>query len=92
MINSQRAYGSYTAWWLAREGRIDAVQALLDAVPVPDPRRRRGTPPVQGETPSAVDGSRGQSARRMTVMVRSTWLSTTTTTESTAAAVIFCAS
>jgi oligopeptide/dipeptide ABC transporter ATP-binding protein len=30
------------------------TRALLDAVPVPDPRRRRGMLPVQGETPSAV--------------------------------------
>ena len=30
------------------------TRALLDAVPLPDPRRRRGGVPVKGESPSAV--------------------------------------
>lgn len=30
------------------------TRALLDAVPLPDPRRRRATAPVKGESPSAV--------------------------------------
>lgn len=35
------------------------TRALLAAIPVPDPRRRRGFVPVQGETPSAVDPPSG---------------------------------
>jgi oligopeptide/dipeptide ABC transporter ATP-binding protein len=35
------------------------TRALLDAVPVPDPRRRRGTAPVQGESPSALSPPSG---------------------------------
>lgn len=31
------------------------TRALMEAVPVADPRRRRQTAPIQGETPSAVD-------------------------------------
>lgn len=31
------------------------TRALMEAAPVPDPRRRRESPPVRGETPSAVN-------------------------------------
>ena len=49
---------------LVETGSVEAIfrhpvhpytRALMDAIPVPDPRRRRRTAPIQGETPSAVD-------------------------------------